>query len=171
MLVYYIITGDMLAKAVKLETSLLAERRRKEYKDGTSEDMMDELVMDEEYEILFKRLMNDGKADIMLNLSSNLLADTPTDMEPVYNEFPDFRQDRDFNLFLNMHADWPEQYRKTIENKLQQYLIDFICYRWLETKSPNDAATYYSRLHTTLEDVRRLLVRKKNPLKIQPTLY
>ena len=171
MIVAYIITGDMLSKAVKLETSLLAERRHKEYKDGTSEDLMDELVMDEEYEILFKRLMNDGKADIMLNLSSNLLVDTPTDLEPVYSEFPDFRQDRDFNLFLNLHADWPTQYKKTVENKLQQYLIDFICYRWLETKSPNDAATYYSRLHTTLEDVRRLLVRKKNPLQIKPTMY
>ena len=37
------------------------------------------------------------------------------------------------------------------------------------TKSPKDAATYYSRLDDTIFDVRRLLVRKKEPLKIMPS--
>ncbi len=171
MKVTYIITGDLLAKAVKQETSLLAVRRNKEYKDGTIENMMDVLVMDEDYEITFKRLMLDGKADIILNISSNMIVDTPTDLIPAYSEFPDFRQDRDFILHLNMHEDWPIQYKKTVENKIQQYLIDYICYRWFETKSPNDSAIYFSHLTPTIEDVRRLLVRKKIPLQIQPTIY
>jgi hypothetical protein len=171
MIVYYIFTGSMLAKAVKLETSLLAVRRKQQNADGTTSELLDELVMDEQYEILFKRLMNDAHADVMLNISSNMLLDTPTDMENVLTEFPDFRQDKDFTLWLNMHCDWPQQYRKSVDIKLQQYLIDYICYRWLETKSPNDAATYYSRLSPTIEDVKRLLVRKSNPIRIYPTMY
>ena len=169
MLVYYIFTKDMVQKAVKLETSLLAERRKQANADGTTHEMLQELIMYEKHDILFKRLMNDAHAQVILNMSSNMLSDTPTDMQAVLTEFPDFRQDRDFCLFLNMHADWPMQYKKSVDIKLQQYLIDYICYRWLETKSPNDAATYYARLDDTLFDVRRMLVRKKNPLKIMPS--
>ena len=83
MTVFYIITGDTLSKAVKLETSLLAMRRKKQQPDGSLREMLDELVLDEDNAILFKRLMNEGHADIVTNISSNMLADTPTDMEPV----------------------------------------------------------------------------------------
>jgi hypothetical protein len=113
--------------------------------------------------------MNDAKAEIINNISSNYMIDTPTDLEAVYTEFPDFRQDRDFNLWLNMHADFLLQYRKSIETKMQQYMIDYICYRWLETKSPNDAATYFSRLDGTLADIRQMLIRKRNPIKRKPS--
>lgn len=153
----------MLQNAVKQETSLLAVRRNTQNADGSVIEKFDELVMDEAYEILFKRLMNDAKSDIILNLSSNMIANTTTDIGSS--------DSNQFTLTLDMHADWPIQYQKTVDNKLQQYLIDYICYRWFETKSQNDAATYYNRLHGTLEDIRRLLVRKKNPLQIQLTLY
>ena len=165
MIIFFVITKDMLAKAVELETSLLAERRR----DASGEEMLADLVMHDDYDVLFKRLMNDAKAEIINNISSNYMIDTPTDLEAVYTEFPDFRQDRDFNLWLNMHADFLLQYRKSIETKMQQYMIDYICYRWLETKSPNDAATYFSRLDGTLADIRQMLIRKRNPIKRKPS--
>ncbi len=170
MIVFYIITGDVLSKAVKLETSLIAMRRRTQQPDGSIIEMINELVFDEDNEILFKRLMNDAHAEIITNISSNMLAETPTDMEPVLTEFPDFRQDMDTILYLNMHEDWPLQYKKAVDIKIRQYMIDYICYRWLETKSPNDAVTYQSRLYNTLEDIRRLLVRKSKPLRIYPSM-
>jgi len=165
MIIYFIYTKDVVQKAVKRETSLLAERRR----TAEGAELLDELVMDEEYDITFKALMNDAHAEIILNLAAHYLIDTPTDMEPVFQEFPDFRQDRDFNLWLNMHADWPTQYRKAVDIKLLSYIIDYICYRWLETKSPNDAQTYYSRLDKTIDDVKRMLTRKTVPLRRYPS--
>jgi len=167
MIIFFIYTHDLLQKAVKLETSLLALDKN----SGSSEDMMLKLVMDESpaHEIMLKRLMNDAHAQIILNISSNYFIDTPTDLEQVFTEFPDFRQDRDFNLFLNMHSDWPLNYKKSVDIKIQQYLVDYICYRWLETKAPNEAMTYKSRLAGTLDDMKRLLIRKTNPIKRQPS--
>ncbi len=114
-------------KLVKQETSYLAERRTKEQPGGGVVMMYDELVMDEEYDILFRRLFLEAHAEILLRISSNYLANTPTDIDPIYTEFPDFNQDRDFSLWLNLHSDFPAQYRKSIDIKLQQFIVDYIC--------------------------------------------
>jgi len=169
MTVIYLYTHDSLQKAVKLETSLLAERRRVQFKDGTSEEMLDDLVMDEEYDVMFRKLFLEAHADVLSHISVNYLMDTPTDLSPMLNEFQDFSQDRDFTIWMNMHEDWPKQYRKSVDIKLQQYLTDYICYRWLETKSPNDALTFRSRLEPTIDDVKSLLIRKTVPLKRWPS--
>jgi len=168
-LLYFIFTHDLIQKAVKLETSLLAERRKREMTTGQSEELLDELVMDEEYEILFKRLFSEAHAEVMLRIPAHCVADTPTDLNPLYNEFPDFRQDRDFVLFLNMIDDFPYNYTKSIDIKLQQFLIDYVCYRWLETKSPTDAGTYFSRLDKTQKDILTFINRKKTPMKRWPS--
>jgi hypothetical protein len=169
MIIFLMCTGDNIQKQVEMETSLLAERRRREFKDGTSEELLDELVMDEEYEILFKRLFNEGGAEVVKGISSNYLVGTPTDMEAVWREFPDFSQDRDFYLWLNMHDDFVLQYKKSIQVKLQQFLIDYVCWRWLETKSPDDAKTYLARLGVTMGDIQKLLIRKERPLRRLPS--
>jgi hypothetical protein len=169
MILFFIYTHDEIQKAVKLETSLLAERRKKQAPDGSETIMFDELVMDEEYDILFRRLFLDGHAEVVMRIPSRYLADTPTDLQSVFTEYPDFRQDRDFGLWLSMHEGFPMQYRKSIDIKLQQFLIDYICYRWLETKSPEDAATYFSRLDKTIEDVQRMLIRTTTPIRRLPS--
>ncbi|NDV46106.1 hypothetical protein D0T49_03500 [Paludibacter sp. 221] len=169
MILFFIYTHDLIQQLVKQETSLLAERRFTELKDGSKESLFDKLVMDEEYDVLFRRLFGEAHADIITKIPVNYLADTPTDLEPVYREFPDFSVDRDFNLYLEMHNDFPLQFRKSIDIKIQQYLIDNICYRWLETKSPNDAATYYSRLDKAIEDIKSLLIRRTTPLRRKPS--
>ena len=169
MILYFIYTHDLIQKAVKLETSLLADRRKKEVAKGQVEDMLNELVMDEDYEVMFKRLFNAAHAEIMLNIPKSYLVDTPTDISPMYAEFPDFSQDRDFILYLNMQDDFPKQYTKSIDAKIEEFIIDYICYRWLETKSPNDAKTYFSRLPKTTSDISRLIVRKDRPLRRYPS--
>lgn len=165
MIIFFIYTHDLIQKGVKLETSYLAENRKRQ----ESGDMIEELIMDEQHDILFRRLFNQAHAEVISKLSVTYLSGTPTDLEPVFREFPDFRQDRDFSLFLNMHADFPMQYKKSIEIKIEQYLIDFICYRWLETKSPTDAASYFQRLKPTLDEIKLLLIRKLNPPKLRPS--
>lgn len=169
MILYFIHTKDNIQSAVKQETSLLAERRYRELKGGEREELLDELVMDEEYDDLFKRLFRQAHAELITNISSNYLAETPTDLSPVFSEFPDFRQDRDFSLWLDMHEDFPPQYRKSIDIKTEQFLIDYVCYRWLENKSPNDARYFLLRQEKTLEDIKRLLVRKIIPMRRRPS--
>jgi hypothetical protein len=143
---------------VKNETSDLAVRRLKETPNGT-QDMFDELVMDESHDYTFKRYFNQAHAEIMRYIPPEYLRDTPTDLTPVFREFPDFRQDRDFNLWLIVPRGFVPNYRKSIDIKIEQFLIDYICYRWLETKSPNDAMAYFSRLEKTMRDVLSFLRR------------
>lgn len=169
MQIYFVFTHDLIQKGVKLETSYLAVRRKQQTEGGALEEMLNELVMDEDHEVLFKRLFLQAHAEVISKISVNYLMDTPTDLQSVYTNFSDFREDRDFVLFLNMHWDFPLQYKKSIEVKLEQYLIDYICYRWLETKSPDDAVTYKARLEPTLTEIRVLLVRKTQPLKRMPS--
>lgn len=161
MTLIFAFTHDLIQKGVKMETSYIAARRKQQ---TSGEELLDELVMDDQYEILFKRLFKDAHAEVIRNISVNYLMQTATDWNPT-----EFNQDRDFILFLNMHCDFPMQYKKSIEIKLEQFLIDYVCYRWLETKSPNDAATYASRLKPTIQDIQSLLIRKTNPLRRFPS--
>jgi hypothetical protein len=160
MLLLFIYTHDNIQKAVKQETSLLAERRYGETDAGGRAPLLDELVMDEEYDVLFKRYFNSAHASLLSAIPARYVAETPTDLESVFTEFPDFTQDRDFCLFVRLPDDFPEQYRKSIDYKLEQYMIDYVCYRWLETKSPEDGVSYYSRLNDTLNDVTTMMSRR-----------
>ena len=169
MIIFFIFSRDAIQKGVKLETSLLAERRFRELKTGELQELFQELVMDEEYDVLFKRLFDQARAEIVQNISSNYLTEMPTDMGEIYREFPDFQQDRDVALYLKMHCDFPLQYKKSIDVKIEQFLIDYICWRWLETKSPDDAVFFFSRLETLLYDIRRLLIRKSTPMRRLPS--
>ena len=165
--IYFLFTHDSMQKAVKEETSLLAERRSAG--NDPSELYNDQLVMDEEYDTLFRRLFQEAHAEIITLIASNYLADTPTDTEPLFREFPDFSEDRDFALWLNMHDDFPMQYHKSIDIKLNQFVIDFICWRWLETKAPQEALSYYNRTFKSMKDVQNMLIRKINPIRRYPS--
>ncbi|MDR2684256.1 MAG: hypothetical protein LBB53_02595, partial [Prevotellaceae bacterium] len=153
MIFIFIYTHDLIQKAVKLETSLLAERRSEQTKDGTVVNLFDELVMDEEYDVMFRRLFLEAHAELLSSMPSCFIKNTPTDLRPVFREFPDFRRDRDFVLWLEVSDAYPQQYKKSIDIKIELFLIDYICYRWLETKSPNDSAVYLLRLEKTKNEI------------------
>lgn len=169
MILFFIYTHDNIQQRVKEETSLLGERRRRVRSDGIEVELFDEIVFDEEYESLFRRLFLEAHAELLTGISSNYLKDTPTDLTPVFREFPDYRQDRDFLLWLNMPCDFTEQYRKSIDVKIEQFIIDYICWRWLETKSPQDAATYFGRWNDAKEKVKKMLARKNCPISRLPS--
>ena len=165
--IFFLFTHDAIQNAVKEETSLLAERRP----DSADPTALynDQLVMDEEYDTLFRRLFQDSHAEIITHISSNYLADTPTDIDAIFSEFPDFSEERDFALWLTMHDDFPSQYIKSTGIKLKQFVIDYICWRWLETKAPNEAVSYYNRTQYVMKDVKELLIRKINPIRRYPS--
>lgn len=181
MIIFYLYSKDLIQRGVKMETSYLAERRPYPHPAPAVSDLPDSenlrgemynelLVMDEEYDELFRRLFFQARAEISANIASRYLSNTPTDLEPVYREFPDFRQDRDFALWLDMPCDFPLQYQKSIDIKIEQFLIDYVCWRWLETKSPADAVTYQARLEQLKEDIRLLLVRRDGGIRRKPSL-
>lgn len=152
-------THDNIQKLVKAETSYVAERT----------DDFDMYVMDEEYDIQFKRLFEEAHSDVITHIASKYLKDTPTDLEPAYREFPDFSQDRDFILWLDMPDTFTPQYRKSIDTKIQQYIVDYICCRWFETKLPQISASYFRRLAPTIEDVQRMMSRTVVPFRRLPS--
>lgn len=175
MILLFIYTKDLIQKAVKLETSLLAERRpapvSPPYQGITEGELYnDYLVMDEEYEEMFRRLFFQARAEVILHIASHYLVDTPTDLEPVYREYPDFKQDRDFCLWIKVHSDFPMQYKKSIDIKIEQFIIDYICWRWFETKAPKESLTYKVRMEDTIEEIKRLLARKMKPIRRMPSL-
>lgn len=168
MIIYFIFSHDLIQKAVKLETSLLAKRRNIPTQDGV-ESLFDDLVMDEDYDVLFRRLFAEAHAEVVRTIPPKMIEPTPTDLSSIFTEFEDFRQDRDFALWVDVNCDFPMQYKKSIDTKIEMYLIDYICYRWFETKSPQDSMTYYSRLNTTLNEIVRLLTRRTIPLQKKPS--
>ncbi|GHT33120.1 hypothetical protein FACS189434_06490 [Bacteroidia bacterium] len=161
----FVYTHDLIQKAVKLETSLLAERRDVVAKEGEVVSNFETLVMDEEYDILFRRLFLQAHAEFLSKIPARYLRETPTDLLPMFREFPDFRRDRDFNLFLAVSDDFPMQYKKSIDIKIEQFLIDYICWRWFETKLPRESATYFARIDKTADEVKDLLSASVKPIK------
>ena len=167
MTIVLIYTNHNIFSGVKAETSLLAARRFRETTQGEA-SMFDELVFDEEYEVMFKRLFSQAHAEVMKYIPPQYIDDTPTDIDVVYREFADFSQEDDWVLYLGVQGGFIGQYRKSIDIKIEQFLIDYICWRWLETKSPTDAIFYLNRLEPTMRDVLRLLARRGEPVRRIP---
>lgn len=169
MIVFFTYTHDNIQKLVEQETAYIAERRTKVLPDGNSVEMLDELVMDEEYDVLFKRYFLAAHAKVIENIPVAYLKNMPTDLTPVFREFPDFRQDRDSAIWLDMPCTWPLQVKKSVDIKIQEYFVDYICWRWFETKSPQDAATFSLRLDETMQEIKLLLSKRTRPLRRIPS--
>lgn len=160
MIITFVHSHDTIQRYVHQETSYLAKRRFRENTQGEAIEMMDELVMDSEHDYLFRRLFQEAKSEIIFVIKPAFIADTPTDLKSVFAEYPDYRRDRDFALYLDVPNTFPVQYHKSIDTKIQQYLIDYILWRWLETKAPEEAATFKARLEKLVLEINNLLNRK-----------
>ena len=169
MVLFFIYTHDLIQEAVKMETSLLAERRKETTEDGKEKSRFMELVMDEEYDVLFRRLFLQAHADLMTKIPGKYLAETPTDLRPVFREFPDFHSDRDFCLWLNMQESFVKNYRKSVDVLIEQFLIDYICWRWFETKLPKEAMTYFERMENTKIKILDMLGKRSGDLRRLPS--
>ena len=135
--IFFIYSHDALQVLVKLETSMMAKNAKVTTKEGTARVFDDALVLDEDNEPIFRKLMLEAHADMMQGLPAYMVADTPTDMQPVFSQYADFSVDRDFALWLNLPDDWPGQYQKSVDIKIQQFLVDYICSKWFEKTEPD----------------------------------
>ena len=137
MLLTFIYPHDDIFDAVKQESSLYSIRQT----DRDGNPMFETLVFDEAYLVKFRELFFNAQAQIIPVLSA-YQRDIPE--EPEYLERKDFSKDRDFTCHLNMPEDFPAQLSRPIEDYIFNFLKDWIMYKWLETKMPDVAGTFYA---------------------------
>ena len=148
---------DDVARAVEEETALLGERRYRERKDGSREELLGEIVMDGEYDNLFRRYFDEACGEVTLAIPRKVIRHTVTDLHPPVIEGENVEKDRDFFLELGLPRSFPVQYRGGVNALIGGFLVDYICGRWLETKSAEDGAKYLARAEGRLEEVKRML--------------
>ena len=158
MTIYFIITHDHIQQHVKMETSMVAAHKPE------VGDVVDVLIMDEDHDPMFRQLFEQAHAEVISKMPVNYLMDTPTDIA-----LDNFRADRDFVLFLNMPDTFPLQYKKSVGIMMNQFFTDYVCYRWLETKSPQDAQTYAQRSQTMMQKIQLLLARRTVAPRLRPS--
>jgi hypothetical protein len=154
----FIFSCENIFQSAKMEASQFAVRRFD--KDGNN--LFEELVFDEAYIPKFRELFFDGQAEIIASLSA-YMKDVP--VNPVYLETQDFSKDRDFRFELVMDDDFNFHLVKAVDIKIKEFLVAYILYRWLETKTPEYAAIYLERLTKVKEEIKKMLEIKTKPLK------
>jgi len=158
MLLTFLFSHDDIFRGVKQESSLLAERRF----DPQGSTLFEELVFDEEYLVLFRRLFFEAQANLIPTVSAYLKYNSFND---GFFETQDFTDDRDLSLHLLMPADYHDAYTKATDIKIKEYFIAYIMYRWLETKMPQDAATFLQRSAASLIDIKNNLEKRYSPIR------
>jgi len=148
--VTFIYSHDNIFQGVKQEASHLAIRKAD--KDGNS--LFEQMVFDEAYLPKFRELFFDAQAEVTPALSA-YMKEIP--VEPEYFETQDFSKNRDYTFSLIMPDDFNFHLVKPVDIKIRQFLISYIMYRWLETKLPGDAATFFERAGKVLTEVKALL--------------
>lgn len=154
-LVPYIFSHDYILEAVKQESSLYAERKTSD----TGESLFERLVFDDEYSRKFRELFFDGQAPVIDRFGAYMQY-AADETSTYFFEEADFSIDRDFTFSLLMPDDYNQFYNKQVSIKIREYLVAYIMYRWLETKSPQEAAVYKMRADDALMDARAYLEKR-----------
>jgi hypothetical protein len=157
MIQIFINTHDDIFKAVKRESSYLAERR--DTKEG--EPLFDQLVYDEEYLIQFREHFLEARAkaiEYTLAYSKTIEADNSL------FETQDFDMEKDFVLYLELSDNHVIQLMQPILIKIKEFLVAYIMYRWLETKAP-EAEIYFQRSEKAIKDVKSYLEKRIKPYR------
>lgn len=154
-LVPYIFSHDYILETVKQESSLYAERKVSD----TGESLFEKLVFDEEYDRKFRELFFDAQASVIDRFGAYMQYAADSDTEYFFEE-SDFSIDRDFTFNLLMPDDYNQFYNKQVSIKTREFLVSYIMYRWLETKSPQEAAIFKMRADSALMDARAYLEKR-----------
>lgn len=154
-IVPYIFSHSSIAEAVKQESSLYAERKH----TAEGDTLFEELVFDEEYYRKFRELFFDAQAMVIDRFSAYMQYETNEEEAYIFEEV-DYTKDIDFYFVLLMPSTFNKFYSKPASIKTREFIIAYIMYRWLETKSPEEAAAYKTRSEMTLIDARAYLEKR-----------
>lgn len=151
---------DDILKAVKQESSLFALQRAND-----ENKLFDTLILDEDNDILFRRLFFDAQINVTTACMAYIRIDVPT-----YNELQDFSKSRDFVLQLTMPPTFSNQIIPALGIKIKEHLIAYIMYRWLETKQ-QEAPIFKERADMALYEVKKYVGMRNKPLSRQPKWF
>lgn len=154
-IVPYIFTHDHILEAVKQESSIYAVRKTTEEGDS----LFDQFVFDEDYFRKFRELFFDAQAMVIDRYGAYMQYTTDDEGAYLFEE-SDFSKDRDFNFSLLMPNDYNQFYNKHVSIKTREFIVSYIMYRWLETKSQQEAALYKDRSDNSLMDGRAYLEKR-----------
>jgi len=154
----FIYSHDNIFASVKQEASLFSIRKY----DQNGDNLFEQLVFDEAYLRLFRQLFFEAQAEVTVAFSG-YMKDVP--VEPDYFETQDFFENRDYVFYLAMPDDWNFHLYKPVDIKVKEFLTAYIMYRWLETKSPQEAAAYLQRAASVLQDAKTLLDKRIKPIR------
>lgn len=159
MILTLIQTHDDIFKSVKMESSYLAERKTDQQGNPAFEDF----VFDEEYLILFRSLFFDARANVTSATVAYVKGMVP---DADYFDSQNFDTEKDFVLQLTMPDNFVQQMSNSVSIKMKDYLVAYVMYRWLETKS-QEAGVYLQRAEICLQDMKRYLEMRTTPRRIR----
>lgn len=144
---------DNIFQDVKQEASLYAER--KFTPEGV--DLFAELVFDEEYMRKYRELFLDAQARIIDKFGPYIAYMDDEEYEFEENN-PEI--DEDFTFTLRMPHDYNKFYNKYVSIKCREYIVSYIMYRWLETKSERESEQFKTRSFDALKESRSYLEKR-----------
>ena len=156
--IVYIYPHDDVFQAVKQESAHFAERKA----DSENHSIFESLVFDEEYLIKFREFFFEAQAEITPVFSAYICDERG---DSGYFEGKDFSKDRDYELYLSMPDSFIPSMEQPIGIKINEFIVAYIMFRWLETKSPVDASFYVQRATELFDDIQKLIVRSNKPVR------
>ena len=155
MIVHYTFKSEDIRRAVEMETAYLGER----IVDGNGGTRLDELLMDEEHEVLFRRLFLEARAEVLLFASPWCRGAGSLSFDAG-----DFSDGRDFLVSLEISRPGMQD---VADAKIKEYLVTYILYRWFETKYPDAAALFAARSGAAMAAIRRAAMAGVPPATIR----
>jgi hypothetical protein len=156
MIVTFIHTRDDIFRAVKQDTSYLAERT----KDSAGTSMFEDIVYDEEYEVQFKRYFLEAQADI-LELLSAYTKSIP--VAATYTDFQNFDENNDFLISISMPETYNTAQNRVVDVRIRQYFVSHVIKNWLKDKLPAISAMYSDEIVAISSSIRKSLEARTAP--------
>jgi hypothetical protein len=149
--VHFVFRADEVARAVEAETAYAGERAR----DDAGRVMVDEIVMDEEYGVLFRRLFLEARARVLQVAGSRARVTGFPRFDAA-----DFDEERDFCFCLE---EMDDAGARVVDALVMDLLVYRVAGRWLEGKLPGLAGTFLERAEEAGDAIKRCLVARGRP--------
>lgn len=157
-------TQEEIQKAVAMESSILGVRT----KDNNGDTMLDELVLDQAYELFLRQYFLDARSRLIMDFQAYT---KNIDPGTVYFDSEDATSYTDFVFAVDL----PETFNKNmlipITTNIKEFIVAYIMYRWLETKMPNIAGVYKSRTDAIVEVLKTLFNARTALLRRKPSVF
>ena len=160
MTTHFTYTKEEIQDAVIMETSYIAERQANmttpQFADGSANLYEVLHILDEHYQDLYERYLQEATAEIVLLIPTRNLA-----------KYPDTIPEETVIISVTFE-DYPGHLLTALRIKIKQYIIEYILWQWFRTKLSSIANVFYEALEGTKEEIKKLLSRRIRPFRRIP---